>query len=73
MNGPFSPEPHTLEEYVRAIWHDLREMRAGILSDRARLDAIERAVRDLQVFTTWLFKLIPLVAVVVAIVSVVTR
>lgn len=73
MNSPFSPEPHTLDEYVRAIWHDLKEMKTTMGTDRARLDAVERAVRDLQVFTTWLFKLLPAVAVAVTIVGLMTR
>lgn len=73
MNGPFSPEPHTLEEYVRAIWHDLREMKLASQADRARLEAVERAVRDLQVFTGWVFKLLPLAAIVVTTIGLLTR
>lgn len=71
--GRFSPEPETLHDYVRSIWHDLRDVKSAMTSDRARLDAVERAVRDLQVFTTWVFKLLPVLAVVITVLGLMTR
>lgn len=83
-NDLFDIEPQTVRDYLRDIWHAVQEMKtqqsAEIVERKAltqRVEAVERDVRDLRVFTSWVrvtvLTVAPIVAVVLTAYGLLTR